>query len=253
MPTADNFAGDDPTDEPPPCQRCGRIHYRNGRRTCTSHHRDGSGMPCMKFPIEGGTVCMDHGGAAPQVQSAAEWNLFNKRVRRKAAAALTTFGDEHTPPPDDLIDPVHELLMLVWRKKMAERFWAERVAELEIPDPGDHIRVQIVGEGDDAQPMEVLGDVTAIIGPDRFGELRLHPYIRAWNEAVRDLAKVSKAAIDAGIEERMTRLAEDQGAIVEALIRSLIEKIEVSPGVPLSSWSREHAFEVAGRELREIG
>lgn len=253
MPTASNFIGDDPTDPPKDCKKCGRKHYRNGRRTCVAHHRDGSGMPCMVYPIAGGTVCMNHGGATPQAQASAAINVEQREIRRKAAAALVTYGDQFVPPPTDLIDPVGELLLLVWRMKMAERFWAERVASLEVPEPEDHIRVMIVGEGDDATPMQVMGGAGAIIGPDRWGQLRTHPFIREWKESILTLAKVSKAAIDAGIDERMTRLAEEQGAMIEALFRTVIESLQSAPGEMLSPWAKERAYEVVGRELRTIG
>lgn len=239
----------DPHEEPPICATCGRLHYRDGRRTCTAHGKT-SKLPCMTYPYGYAKVCRMHGGAAPQVQSAGEWEAHNRDVRRKAAAALSTWAED--PPPPDMIDPVGELLVLVWRASRAERFWAARVAELEIPEPGEHSKVMIVGEDDDAQPMEVLGDATAIIGPDRWGELRVHPYVLAWNQERERLTKISKAALDAGIDERMTRLAEDQGALVADLFRRVIDAIEVEPGVALSPWARNQAIEVAGRELRGL-
>lgn len=251
MPTAPN-PPHEPTDPPDPCKKCGRLHYRNGRRTCTAHAKS-TGLPCQHWPINGGTVCRNHGGALPQVRAAAEWNVRNGEARRIAAAALSTYGDQYTPPPGESIDPVGDLLALVWRSGRAERFWAERVAELEIPELGNQTRVMTVGEGDDAQPMEVLGDARAIVGPDRNAELRLHPYVKAWNEERDRYAKVCAAAITAGIDERMTSLAEEQGALVAQLITKVIDAIEMEPGVPLSPWAKKHAIEVAGRELRAIG
>lgn len=249
MPTAPN-PPHEPTDEPPPCKKCGRLHYRDGRRTCTAHGTT-TKLPCMSWPIPGGTVCRLHGGSLPQVRASAEWNLRNQDARRIAAAALSTYGEDL--PDQESIDPIGDLLILVWRSGRAERFWAERVAELEIPEVGDHTKILVVGEGDDAQPMEVLGDATAIIGPDRNAELRLHPYVIAWNQERERYAKLCKAAIDAGIDERMTNLAEEQGALVAQLISRIIDAIETTPGVPLSPAAKKAALEVAGRELRAIG
>lgn len=207
----------------------------------------------MAWPIPGGRVCRLHGGSLPQTIQAAEWELRNRESRRIAAAALSTYGDQFTPPPGETIDPVGELLMLVWRSGQAERFWAARVAELEIPELGNQTKVMTVGEGDDAQPMEVLGDVTAIVGPDRNAELRIHPYVKEWNAERDRYAKVCKAAIEAGIDERMTQLAEEQGAMVAQLISRIVDQIESAPGVPLSPAAKRAAIEVAGRELRAIG
>lgn len=252
MPTAPHPPDQDPEEEPPVCARCSRLHYRNGRRTCTAHGTT-TKMPCMAYPIPGGLVCRLHGGSLPQVIQAAEWNLRNQESRRIAAAALSTYGKGFDPPDPESIDPVGDLLILVWRSGRAERFWAERVAELEIPQLGNQTRVMTVGEGEDAQPMEVLGDATAIIGPDRNAELRLHPYVIAWNQERDRFAKICKAAVDAGIDERMTSLAEDQGALVAQLIGKIIDAIEVTPGVALSPAAKKAALEVAGRELRAIG
>lgn len=241
---------DDPEFEPhpPPCERCGREHYRSGRRTCTAHKK--SGMPCMSYPIHDHHVCRTHGGSAPQTRDAAEWNRRNREAREMAAAALSTYG--MTPPDPTSIDPVADLLVEVWRSGRAERFWAERVAELKVPDPaGDGLSVHIVGHGDDAVPMEVLGDAGSILGPNRFGELVTHPWVLMWNAERDRHALLCRKAIEAGIEERMVNLAEEQGAIVAEMFRAVLGELirlwELTPR------HLEQALEVAGRELRAIG
>lgn len=43
-------------------------------RQCTARKKDGT--PCKRPPIKGGTVCMSHGGAAPQVRRKANERLL---------------------------------------------------------------------------------------------------------------------------------------------------------------------------------
>lgn len=44
------------------------------KRACTAKKKDGT--PCKRSPIKGGTVCMSHGGAAPQVRRKANERLL---------------------------------------------------------------------------------------------------------------------------------------------------------------------------------
>lgn len=46
----------------------GPVHPKGAPR-CTATNRQGT--RCGRYPIPGGTVCRNHGGAAPQVQAAA--------------------------------------------------------------------------------------------------------------------------------------------------------------------------------------
>lgn len=48
------------------------------RAKCTARSSR-TGAPCQKWPINGGTVCRTHGGAAPQVKAAAERRLEDLR------------------------------------------------------------------------------------------------------------------------------------------------------------------------------
>lgn len=45
-------------------------HEGPQRARCTGHSSQ-TGEPCKKWPINGGTVCRTHGGAAPQVKAKA--------------------------------------------------------------------------------------------------------------------------------------------------------------------------------------
>lgn len=60
------------------CDRCGQTHGR-----CAGHNAEGG--PCGRWPIKGGTVCYKHGGAAPQVQAAAEQRQLEQRAEAEVA------------------------------------------------------------------------------------------------------------------------------------------------------------------------
>ena len=62
----------------------------------------------------------------------------------------------------------------------------------------------------------------------------------------KHLVDVAKAAISAGIEERKVRLAEQQGALVAAVIRGILADLKLTPD------QRELVAEVVPRRLRAL-
>lgn len=238
----DNPDDDDynPHLEPPPCGTCGRPHYRQGHQTCHAHKRNG--MPCMKWPIRGGRVCERHGANEAARAAAGE----REDMRRRAEELAMT----PAPTPDELraLDPYMDLLYELWASARAVEFWGRLVAELEVPVPGDHTQIRVVENDEgDARPVEVMGDVTAIIGPDRFGELRTHPYVQQWEKERQLHSRIAKWAIDAGLDERMVQLAEDEAAMIERVVRRAIESV-----AGLTEDQRLGALRVAADELRAL-
>lgn len=56
-----------------------------------------------------------------------------------------------------------------------------------------------------------------------------HPRARAFRDARDTLARHSKLALDAGIEERRLRMVEDMGQRVATVLRLITDEIELSP------------------------
>lgn len=54
---------------------------------CSAQRSHGRG-PCNAYAIRGGTVCVMHGGAAPQVKAAAYRRLINARLERGFERAM---------------------------------------------------------------------------------------------------------------------------------------------------------------------
>ena len=61
------------------------------KRTCTARKKDGT--PCKRPPIKGGTVCMSHGGAAPQVRRKANERLLQGVPKMLSELKRIAFND----------------------------------------------------------------------------------------------------------------------------------------------------------------
>lgn len=87
--------------------------------------------------------------------------------------------------------------------------------------------------------------------------------VKLWHEERDKLVKVAKACVDVGIEERRVRLAEQAGAQVASVIRSVIEALyavlvevlgphEAARRAFEAVWSSA-VLEIVPRELRRLG
>lgn len=65
------------------------------KRMCSATKKDGT--PCKRSPIKGGTVCMSHGGAAPQVRRKANERLL-QGVPKMLSELKRLAVDDSVPP-----------------------------------------------------------------------------------------------------------------------------------------------------------
>jgi hypothetical protein len=72
-------------------------------------------------------------------------------------------------------------------------------------------------------------------------------YVRLYAEERDRLLKVAKACVDVGIEERRVRLAEQAGAQLAAVVRAVLDRLE------LSDAQRLLALSVVPEEFRRLG
>lgn len=169
-------------------------------------HRS-DGEPCEKWAIKGMRVCRTHGGAAPQVRAAAE--------RRQAEAAARRVLAELSVEP--VTDPFTALMRLAGQVVSWQEATAALVNELE--------SVRYRGAN----------------GAERLrAEVGL--YERAMDRAVAVLAAIAKL----GIEERLVRVTERQGALVAQVIRAILGELQLTP----EQWAR--VSEVVPRHLRAL-
>lgn len=206
------------TTNPKTCDRCGQPHVR-----CSAHRKDGK--PCGQPPLADQTVCRKHGGKAPQNLAAAA----RRRQERQALVAAESFGLPRE------VDPHTALLEELHRTAGAVQWLGALVADLE----RDEIAWGKVKETRGTQLERGTDNGTTYsAAPNAFVSL--------WQAERKHLVDVSRACISAGIEERRVRLAESAGQQLAAVIRSVLDRLELSDG------QRSLAVQVVPDELRRL-
>jgi DNA-binding TFAR19-related protein (PDSD5 family) len=177
---------------------------------CTGHSSR-TGQPCKAFAVHGATVCISHGAAAPQV---------------RAKAMVRTYG-----LPRD-ITPAAALLEEV-RYAAGHVAWLRgKVAEL---DPGS----LTWGISEIAHKQ-----ATEFGGTDTTERAALNVWLEAYHRERRYLLDVSRAALAAGVEERLVQLAEAQGLAMVTILARVFER------VGLTDAQKQLAAVVVPEELR---
>lgn len=77
-------------------------------------------------------------------------------------------------------------------------------------------------------------DTSSLYGPDHLGDARPHVLMTMLREWVGESARLSKMAIDAGVDERRVQLAEDRGAQIAQVLTvaaGMLFELLVSTGV----------------------
>jgi hypothetical protein len=174
-----------------------------------------TGKPCTRTAGWGtghaGTGrCKFHGGASPQAELSGAVHL----ARREA----TVMG----APLD--VEPHVAILECIRIAAGEVRYASEQIAAL---DP-DHAAGPIV------TTVERIGGENGGSSETRHGPSALHIWVVARHQAMDRLVDYSKVAINAGIEERRVKLAEQQGALLAQAIRGILAELGVGdrPDVP---------------------
>lgn len=166
---------------------------------CHAHRRDGT--QCRNHAIRGAHVCRMHGGTAPQTRAAAKRRLDEQ----KAVEQVRVLG-----LPRD-VDPHIALLEEVHRT-------AGHVAYLN----------SMIGDFDsDAELKQYTRDKGGLTWEKPAVWVEIYQHERT------HLARVCKAALDAGVAERQVRLAEQQGQLLAKVIQGVLSDLGVAdhPGV----------------------
>lgn len=184
------------------------------KRTCGTKRSDGQRCKLVAgFGTDhlGWGKCKWHGGNSPALKTAAAREEAAELVRKLTILSPTTIA-----PEDALLQEVHRS--------------ASVVAFLDQEVGG------IAHEGMDLITLTENG-------------WRTRAFIDVWTEQRAHLAKVAKMALDAGVAERQVRLAEEQGAIVANILRSIFG----DPELGLSAEQKRAAPAIARRHLLSIG
>jgi hypothetical protein len=175
----------------------------------------GNGKPCGRWPILGGTVCMAHGGAAPQVREAANRRLQRDQMRRDLGELMAELEvDAAGRGPTEL------LLDVVYRS---------------------HAMVQVIG----AQMGKVGSTLTR---KDRYQQDQPHVLIGMYDQALDRASRAAKAALDAGVAEALVRVEQEKGRILAEVMRAIF----ADPELGLTEEQRAVSGKVAGRHLRVL-
>lgn len=206
--------------EGPVCKDCGQVHQR-----CDAHKkRTGKTEPCMRWPEKGGTVCRICGGGAPQVKAAAARRMFEATTAKNVAAILDRYEDELG---DDWVDPSEALMTVVKRCALMVRMYGDLVKTLQAQsaDMFDLVKDEDGNVSRDWHSIEHQG----LVIPGAQGGMALHPYELAHMKWTGELRTSAKVALDAGIEERQVRIAEEAGAALVSRLRDFVTGLDLSP------------------------
>lgn len=184
-----------------------------------------SGGPCKRDPCIGLTKCATHCGLskAERDRIAADF-LASQQARR----AVETYGLAlDVSPTEALLDEVRYTAgHVAWLR--------EKVRELEDAD-------LVWGMTEQAEK-----GATEFPGTDTTFGAKPSVWLELYYRERKHLVDVTKAAISAGIEERRVRLAEQQGALVAQVIRSILSDLS------LTADQEARVSEIVPRHLRAL-
>jgi hypothetical protein len=180
-----------------------------------------------------------HGGNAKQVVEKAEARVSEGKARR----IMATYGRKvETTATQALIDEVQ------WTAGHVE-WLRERVQEIE----GVRAAVLEPGEGgipadSDRHPL-VWGITKIKEGGEDEGttyEAAASIWLALYWKEREHLVRVCAATVKAGVDERLVKLAEDQGRLVADVLRAILGDLDLTPE------QHTRAYEVAPRHLRAL-
>lgn len=214
----------------PPCDRCGAYHER-----CKAHNRQDK--PCRYAPEPNQRVCRFHGGRSPQALRKAR----EAETLLSVAQLLTSHGVEYEKE-----HPLDGLLEEIWRSAAAAKVYGQLVSMLDVPQQPEDQWAEISVDDDGQRTFVRRHDM--LYGPDHKGDGAPHVLVKLWNDERERHAKFCKMALEAGIAERMVRMAEEQGSRIVQVIVSVVD----DPDLNLSDEQKQAARTVAARHLRAI-
>lgn len=166
----------------------------NPSRRCIATARR-TGEQCKQAAILGGNVCQKHGGSAPQVRRAAD--------RRRAEAEALELGTRLALGRE--IHPLQALLDAVSTAAAMREVLERLVSELG-------------GEGG-----------AQLAGRNHLGDGAPHVYVVMLRDWTKTSIQASKAALDAGVDERRVRLAEVEGRDLASVVQAAVDACDPSP------------------------
>ncbi len=191
---------------------------------CAAKTRKGS--PCQQ-PAGWGTQhvgvgrCKLHGGAEPHAQV----NGMVQLARREQQVMGMPLA----------IEPQDAILECIRIAAGEVAYASERIAELDLVDAVAPVHRELERESDEGTVREVRQDGAAV-----------HIWITVRRQAMDRLVSYSLAAVKAGIEERLVRVAEQQGMLLAQAIQGILAELGVKDRPEVASVVRKHLTLIAG-------
>lgn len=193
------------------------------RRKCKARSST-TGKQCGRWPSKGQLVCAFHGGNAPRAKAAAQ----RRMAEEKAREALETYGRPiDTTPTEALLEEVR------WTAGHVQ-WLRDRVRDLEQAAVTWGMTEQVEKSAGEFPGVDTTHAAAPNVWVDLYARERRH------------LLDVCKAAIQAGVEERRVRLAEQQGSLLADVIRRILGDLE------LTQDQQARVPEVVPRHLRAV-
>ncbi len=205
---------------PEPCSRCGKPHLRydgSGRASCAGHKSGSDPLePCTKAPIDGATVCRNHGGGNPAVRAAAQRRLEFARTSGQVAELLREADLPEQHPIDGLLEVVrHSGAMM--------RLLGHLVGGLAThPNSGE-----VWEMGEDGQL--VVRQEESLYGPTHTGDQAPSVLVQLYERWTGLYGRACKIALDANIDERLVRNAEQTSEVMFKAIGEALEAGNLEP------------------------
>lgn len=190
-------------------------------RRCTAHTKRG---PCKAAPIKGGTVCVAHGGRAPQVKAAAR----RRHARHLAEQDWATYGGPvDTDPASAVLD------QLSWTAGHVA--WLRDRVHATDPDA--------LVWGKTKETEKTVGEYP---GVDTVSEAKASIWLTLYAEERDRLVRIADIAHRMGIEDRRVALAERLGAGMASAMQNILTDLDLTG----QQWER--AAQAVPARLREL-
>lgn len=187
-----------------------------------------SGEQCKRYVLPPATHCKIHGGAAPQVLA----KVAEARVSAELQRAVATYGlRRDVLPGDALIEEVQ------WTAGHVE--WLRLQVQALSPDE--------LTWGMTKQTDQQSGQGRK--GTDTTFEAGVHALVKLYQAERDHLARVSAAAVRAGVEVQRVKLAEQTATSFIGVFQT----VSTDPRLPLDEAGREALRLIVQEHLRRLG
>lgn len=205
------------------CEDCGKVHKtRTGTQACKAHLvGTGKTMPCSRPPIAGGFVCRTHGGALEKTKIMAAQRLALMSAQGEIADLMRECDIPEQHPVDGLLEVVRVSgsMMRLLTIKVGELAENPTITEVLVEGKDGSLSTKRVANDEAFWGLNSRGEMT----PSIYVQL-----LQVWTERYE---RACKTALEAGIEERRIRLAEDTSETFFSALGKAVLAAGLSPDV----------------------